>query len=151
MNRRHLIKSLVLTALGTSLISSNSEAATAADEKKNKRLRVGETLHYDKDLTIKFLGVKKDGRCPINATCISAGDAEVLLRVKVSGSKARTISLHTNEQPLRHIFSVQYPEGMVGIPKSYSVSIASLNPLPYAGKKTPQSAYRLKLAIATAV
>ncbi|GAA5128023.1 hypothetical protein JIN84_07830 [Luteolibacter yonseiensis] len=153
MNRRHLLKSLVLTALGSSLIAPGSSAATPTPEKtgKNKPLKVGETLHFDKDLSIKFLSVKKDHRCPINARCITAGDAEVLLRVKVGSGKPRIVSLHTDEEPNSHVFAVKYPKGTMGIPKSYLVSIGSLNPLPYAGRKTRQSDYRLRLAISTAV
>lgn len=150
MIRRKFLKTLTLTAIGSTFISLNSEAASPTKGKR-KVLSVGETLHFDDGLSITFIRVKKDQRCPINAKCLTAGDAEILLRVKVDGRKARTVSLHTNEQPLNHVFSVRYPEGMAGIPKSYNVSIGSLNPLPYAGKKTPQRAYRLKLAISTAV
>jgi hypothetical protein len=150
MIRRQFIKTLALTAIGSTFIPLTSEAATPA-KGKSKLLSVGEILHFDDDLTIKFVRVKKDQRCPINAQCLTAGDAEVILRVKVGSSKTRTVSLHTNAKPRRHVFAVKYPDGMAGIPKSYSVSIASLNPLPYAGKKTRQSDYRLKLAISVAV
>lgn len=146
MNRRHLIKSIVLTAIGGSLVTRSD-----AKPQKAKRLRVGETLDYDDGLSIRFLSVKKDDRCPINAQCVTAGDAEILLRVKVGNSKARVVSLHTDAKPNHHVFAVKYPKGMVGIPKSYVVSIGSLNPLPYAGRKTPQSDYRLRLEIAVAV
>jgi len=150
MNRRHLIKSIVLTALGSGLVTPNASAAESGPG-KTKALRVGETLDYDDGLSIRFLSVKKDDRCPINAQCVTAGDAEILLRVKVGTSKARVVSLHTDAKPNRHIFAVKYPKGMMGIPKSYTVSIASLNPLPYAGRKTPQGDYRLRLRIAVAV
>lgn len=150
MNRRHLIKSLLLTTIGSTFISSQSEAASPA-KGKGKILSVGETLRFDNDLSITFIRVKKDGRCPINARCVTAGDAEVILQVKVGSTKSRIVSLHTNDKPNSLVLPVKYPKGFMGIPKSYLVSIANLNPLPYAGKKTRQSDYRLKLAISTAV
>jgi len=150
MNRRHLLKSLVLTSIGSTFLSSRSEAASPAKGKKGKTLSVGETLRFD-DLSITFIRVKKDARCPINAMCLTAGDAEVILLVKVGSSRPRIVSLHTNEKPDSLVLPVKYPKGFMGIPKSYLVSIANLNPLPYAGKKTRQSDYRLKLAISTAV
>jgi hypothetical protein len=150
MNRRHLIKSIVCTALGGSLITPNAEAS-GAKPCKAKHLRVGERLDFDDDLSIRFLSVKKDERCPINAQCVSAGDAEVLLRVKVGTSKSRVVSLHTDDKPNQLVLPVKRPKGMFGIPKSYVVSIDSLDPLPYAGKKTPQGDYRLRLEISVAV
>ena len=151
MIRRQFIKTLALTAIGSSFISLESEAAAAPAKGRSKLLSVGEALRFDDDLTITFVRVKKDQRCPINAMCLTAGDAEVILRVKVGSRKARTVSLHTDNKPSSLVFPVRYPDGMVGIPKSFLVSIASLNPLPYAGKKTRQKDYRLKLAISTAV
>jgi hypothetical protein len=150
MNRRHLIKSIFLTALGSGLVTSHASAAgTGAG--KTKPLRVGERFDYDEGLSVRFLSVRKDGRCPINAKCVAAGDAEVLLRVKVGAGKPRVVSLHTDAEPNRLVLAVKYPKGMSGIPKSYVVSVASLNPLPYAGKTTPQGDYRLRLKVDVAV
>lgn len=149
MKRRSLLKSIVLSALGGSLITPSTSAAER--ERKDKHLRVGQTLHFDDGLSIKFLSVRKDGRCPINAQCASAGDADVLLRVKVGSGKPRNVSLHTDTMPNQHVFPVKYPKGIVGIPKSYVVSIASLDPLPYDDRKTRQRDYRLQLVISVAV
>jgi hypothetical protein len=150
MNRRHLIKSLALTAFGISFSSIPAEAAKP-DKETNKRLKIGETLHYDEGLSITFLAVGKDHRCPINARCIDAGDAEVILRVKLDNQKPRTVTLHTHKKPRQLVIPVEYPDGMAGIPKSYLISVASLSPLPYIGKKIRRRDYRLKLAISTAV
>lgn len=151
MNRRHLIKSLVLASIGSTLLTSQAGATTPAKGKKGKALSVGQTLRFDDDLSITFIRVKKDARCPINAMCLTAGDAEVILLVKVGSGRPRIVSLHTNDEPNSLVLPVKYPKGFMGIPKSYLVSIANLNPLPYAGKKTRQSDYRLKLAISPAV
>ncbi len=153
MNRRHLLKTLTLSALGAGAfpISANSAAAGPLTEKP-KSLSVGDTLQYDSELEVTFLAVRKDHRCPINAQCLTAGDAVVVLRIKAGNQKAKTVSLHTKNQPRRLVIPAnRYPEGFAGIPKSYVIGIRSLNPLPYSGKKTPRSAYRLKLHISVAV
>ena len=148
MNRRHLIRAL---AMGSCAILLGTVRANAVEPGKGKNLHVGETLRYDGGLKITFLAVRNDSRCPINAKCIWAGDAEVVLRVKAGNQAARKVTLHTNLKPQTVVIPAQvFPPGMAGIPKSYVVGIAALTPQPEAGKKTLQSDYRLKLDISVA-
>ncbi len=149
MNRRQMIRSLALTALGIPVaISATSQAATG---KKREPLRVGESMRFDSDLKITFLAVSNDSRCPINAKCISAGNAEIVLRVEAGNQAAKNYRLNTNRKPRQLIIPANvFPPGFFGIPKTYGIEIASLSPLPY-GDKTPQKAYRLRLGISVAV
>jgi hypothetical protein len=156
MNRRHLIQSLALTAFATLITAGSVSAAditadAAARSKQGKRLKVGETLRYDSGLSVTFLAVKNDFRCPINAQCLTAGDAAVLLRVKAGKDPAKNVTIHTNRKPNFLVIPYPYAKGEAGIPKSYTIRIGQLNPLPYAGKKTLQSDYRLKLNITVAL
>lgn len=153
MNRRSILRHLALMAV-MALASATglfSVASASAAPGKSETLSVGETYRYDKDLRITFLAVTKESLCPINAMCISAGDAEILVRVKAGAGPAKNYKIHTDRKPTYQVIPVKYPEGMVGIPKSYTLSIAELSPLPFAGKKTKQSDYRLKLAIQVAL
>lgn len=138
---------------GGALLSNRASAAPPEEPQKGKRLSVGQTLRYDEGLSVTFLAVLNEGRCPINARCVSAGDAEISLRIKAGNQKPKIVSLHTAGKGKRHIVipANEFPDGVAGIPKSYTISIASLTPQPYAGEKTPQSAYRLKLKITVAV
>lgn len=145
MNRRSILRNLALVAITPVFPTS---VASAAPEKSGS-ISVGETYRYE-DLRITFLEVTNDSRCPINAKCISEGDAEILLRVKAGAGPAKNHRLHTHRKPRRQIIPINYPDGMVGIPKSYQLSIAELSPLPTAGKKTKPSDYRLTLAIQVA-
>ncbi len=146
MNRRHLIRTLAMTVLGT------SASFAAGAENKADVLRAGESLRYDEDLKITFIAVTKDQRCPINAQCLTQGDAVVVLRVKAGNQAARNVRIHTDLKPRKVVIPAnEFPPGMAGIPKSYVIGIAKLNPLPTAGKITPQSKYRLRLRISEAV
>lgn len=154
MKRRQLIQSLAMTILGTGALLTNRAAAAAPEKpQKGKHLAVGESLRYDDGLTVTFLAVLKDSRCPSNAKCIRAGNAVVSLRIKAGNQKPKIVTLNTDGKKNRRIVipANKYPEGMAGIPKSYTIGIASLTPLPYAGKKTLQSDYRLKLKISVAL
>lgn len=157
MNRRNIIKSLAMTVLASSTLLGSAAHAAAPektwDQPKGKGLSVGQTLRYDEDLTVTFLAVLKDSRCPINARCISAGNAKVLLRVKAGNQKPKIVSLNTAGK--RGTFIVipanKLGEGEAGIPKSYGISVGSLSPGREIGKKTKQSDYRLTLSISVAL
>lgn len=137
--------------MGSCAILLGTVRVSAVEPGNERGLHVGETLRYDGGLKITFLAVRNDSRCPINAKCIWAGDAEVVLRVKAGNQAARKVTLHTNLKPQTVVIPAQvFPPGTAGIPKSYVVGIAALTPQPEAGKKTLQSDYRLKLDISVA-
>ena len=104
MNRRHLIRAL---ALGSCAFLLGAVRASAAEPGNEKTLHVGETLRYDRGLKITFLAVRNDSRCPINAKCIWAGDAAVVLRVKAGNQAARRVTLHTNLKPQTVVIPAQ--------------------------------------------
>jgi|GEM_PF-3157811 len=150
MKRRELIKTLVMAAIGYTTFLATSGQASAAAVAPFPLLSVGDSLRYDAGLKINFIGVKNDSRCPLGATCISAGDAEVLLRVTVGKQAPKIISVHTNHKPRVVVLSA-VPPGKIGIPKSYSIRISELTQRPKKGKKLKQSDYRLILGISVAV
>jgi hypothetical protein len=152
MKRRDLIKSIAMTAFGAGsmMFTANAAAETVRAAGTGMReLAVGETVRFDKTLRVTFLKVSKDSRCPINARCITAGDAEVLLEVKVGANQPEIVTLHTHDDPRYAVFSA-LPDGMIGIPKSYTVRLRKLTPQPIAGKKTRQRDYRLTLGFSIA-
>ena len=141
--------------MGTCALVFSATRASAQDAALNPgtvpSLHVGETFRYDSGLKITFLAVKNDSRCPINAQCIWAGDAEVVLRVKAGNQAARKVVIHTNLKPRTIVIPENvFPPGMFGIPKSYVISIARLTPLPNTESELLQSDYRLKLRISVA-
>jgi hypothetical protein len=48
------------------------------------------------DLTLTFVRLVGDSRCPTGVTCIRAGDAAVLVRADKPGSAAADLMLHTS-------------------------------------------------------
>jgi hypothetical protein len=147
MNRRQLLRTLTLSALGTgSCLSSSSQPASATVAIRVSRpISVGETFQYDNDLKIIFGSMIDDSRCPVNAKCVSEGDAEVLLRIKVGKEKYKNYWLHTQTRPKK--LEVVFVNPTNGSVKTYIIDIATLDPRPYVGKKFRQSDYRLALHI----
>jgi hypothetical protein len=151
MKRRELIQSLAMTVLGGGACLLGINQASAESPKPvQKGLAVGQSLRFDDGLKLTFVGVRHDSRCPQGAFCITAGDAEVLLLAYVGKRPAKVIRVHTELEPQVVVLSA-LPPGKVGIPKSYSVRVESLSPLPKIGRKLKQSDYRVVLDIGVAV
>jgi hypothetical protein len=88
------------------------------------------------DVSIRFIGVQGDSRCPADAICIQGGDALVRVEVLPStgGAGARTYDLHTaNSQPVRH--------------GDVSIALVELAPYPFASRPTQPGDYRATLRV----
>lgn len=115
-------------------------------------MSVGQTWQYDDGLKVTLLAVRDDSRCPVNARCIWAGDAKIVLLVQAGQQPAKKVVLHTTLKPQVAVIPANIlPPGTVGIPKSYVISLGTLSPQPIAGNAILQSDYRLKLRISTAL
>jgi hypothetical protein len=73
-------------------------------------------------LTVIFVGVKEDSRCPDNARCVWAGNAAVELRME-GGSDSVAITLNSGVEPksievrgLRFTIASLLPTPMIGAP-----------------------------------
>ena len=63
-------------------------------------IAVGRTVSIVDDVSVQFVGVTGDSRCPADAMCIQGGDAIVRLNVAADGSRSH-VDLHTgNMRPV---------------------------------------------------
>lgn len=92
------------------------------------KMDVGETISL-KDVSIKFVGITEDSRCPEQVTCIWAG--RVIAEIEVTKMKEAPITKHIiigqtrpNESNSRVIYSKE----------EYSIEVASIAPYPVAEK-----------------
>lgn len=64
------------------------------------QIRVGEQKSADSGrLTIKFVSVVEDSRCPMNARCIWAGEAKIKIAVSKGKMAPRFVELNLGEAP----------------------------------------------------
>lgn len=87
------------------------------------------------DLVVRFEAVPNDSRCPVDVKCITAGDATVALRLEGGGAEARTIELHTLDEP---------KEARHG---GFVVALVILRPRPVSTRPTPLREYRATLRV----
>jgi hypothetical protein len=108
------------------------------------KLKVGRSVTFKREgLRLKFLSVANDSRCPVNVTCVWAGNAEVLVEVGAgSGKGKRTLRLNTNAGPERP------GEGKYG---HYTVKLLGLTPRPRDGRKIKAGEYTATLLVALVV
>lgn len=55
-------------------------------------------------LSVQFIGVADDTRCPIEANCVNAGSATVRLRVWREGREPAILTLRTDAAPPRDVY-----------------------------------------------
>jgi hypothetical protein len=72
----------------------------SAREPETVKVRVGQSKNADAGrLTINFISVVEDSRCPINARCVWAGNAKIKIAVSKGKAAARTVELNSSLKP----------------------------------------------------
>jgi len=98
-------------------------------------LTVGESIAVQgTPITIRFLGVLEDSRCPVNADCIWAGNARVELELRGLDAPA-TLSLNSFNGAKEVVYG------------SYRVRLVELVPVPTTAGPLPQRDYRATLRV----
>ena len=77
--------------------SQNSQTATQQELGRAFAMKIGESVTLN-DLRLTFRSVEGDSRCPIDAVCVWAGDAEIALKIEQAGNAA-VAALHTTLDP----------------------------------------------------
>ena len=100
-------------------------------------VRVGGTVPLPgTSVTVTFVRVRDDSRCPTGVTCVWEGDAVVELRVQ-NRAEERTLELHVNPRFTRQASAL-----------GVTIDLERLDPYPGADKPIAPKAYRLTLNIA---
>jgi hypothetical protein len=129
-----LLGALALSSLAACAASPASASTVVLD--RDFDLGAGESARLEgSDLVVRFEAVTRDSRCPVDVTCITAGDAVVRLSLRGGGGETGALELHTGEEPR---------EGGQG---AFVVRLQALRPLPRAGQAIPASDYVATLSI----
>jgi hypothetical protein len=99
-------------------------------------LRLGQTVSAG-GLGVTFLEVSNDSRCPLDATCISAGDAYLQLAVSAADRSPATLL------PLQ----VNAPDHNTGTVGGYSIAVKSLGPYPSVSRPIDKGTYTVTVEV----
>jgi hypothetical protein len=88
------------------------------------------------DVTLRFVGVAGDSRCPADAVCITGGDAIVAVRVTEAGRASRDYELHTGDSSRA---AVEH--------RDLRIELVELQPYPFSSRPFPPADYRATLRV----
>jgi uncharacterized Zn finger protein len=107
---------------------------------ENFVLRVGqEVLVADQKLSVKFVSVPEDSRCPKGVNCIWAGNVRVQLQVTKTKSKPVKVELNLNPR--------DFPDGEAGGSGDYKIKLVKVDPYPVADQPIKAGDYTATLSI----
>lgn len=125
----------LLVVIGLTVWSACSPAGPTARLNQEFVLAPGETARITgADVSIRFVGVQGDSRCPADAICIQGGDAVVRIEVLSSTAGGRAYDLHTgNMRPAVH--------------EDLAIALVELTPYPFSSRPTQPGDYRATLRV----
>ncbi len=80
-------------------------------------------------LTIKFLSLVEDSRCPTDVQCIQAGNARIQVSIGKQGGAAETFEINTTLGPKGATFG------------GYAINLVSLTPAPKSNIRINRNGY----------
>ena len=99
-------------------------------------LPVGETaVIKGEDLSLKFIEVTGDSRCPTGVVCVWAGEATCRLRVTYQGNQSELVLTQSGGS-----------EGTQDLLKKYTISF-KLEPYPESGQEIGEKDYQLVMTV----
>lgn len=96
-------------------------------------LKYGETIIINNDISITFVKVNNDSRCPINANCIWAGNAEINLLVKTPNEE-KSVVVNSSLKP--NSFFVD----------KLLIELLEVNPYPNSNDHIKMEDYKIKIS-----
>jgi hypothetical protein len=99
-------------------------------------LRVGnQTTLFRRDLTVQFVSVLDDSRCPRGTQCITAGNATIRVRIRQGSRPWRTLDIKLDGNN-----SIEFFRG-------YRIDLLNLTPVPRENVRINRFQYRATLRI----
>lgn len=119
--------SLILMLVAVSVATTTAQA----QRDQTIRVRVNQQKSIPRaNLTITFLSLVEDSRCPEGTRCVWAGNARILVRVShARGGKPETFEINTNTGARGASFD------------GYAINLVSLEPRPRANARLNRNAY----------
>ena len=116
---KNFVTSAVLIIIALASVSFAQTTAKTIKLNKEFTLSTKQKAYVKSDkLTIEFVSVLEDSRCPTDVDCVWAGSAKVQIKVSKGKMAAQVFELNTNLEPK----TITY--------QGYKIEILDLNPAP---------------------
>lgn len=128
-----LFTSLILTLLFGSFALANAQQENPAQKFS---VRVGNQKKASiSRITVKFVSLIEDSRCPTDAQCIQAGNARIKVQVSKAGSDPITFEANTNLGEKGNIY------------EGYAIYLTNLTPTPKSNVRLNRNAYTATFSV----
>ena len=127
MRPAHLLAALWLAACSSSVVLPGGRGGEF-------ELSVGDRAVFASyGVEVRFEGITADSRCPVDVTCVWAGDAAAALLLSTPGSEPGTVTLHTA------------PGSDSTTAGALVLTLVRVEPLPREGVAIDPASYRIRL------
>jgi hypothetical protein len=94
------MRKLILVLILTFVSGTCFQAAARANQQQQLSVRIHQQKRLARrDLTVRFVSLVEDSRCPVDTNCVWAGNAKIkILAIRRNGS-SRIFELNTNLKP----------------------------------------------------
>ena len=137
--KRLLLTLVAILGIGATTISAALEPETFKPEifkPETFALRNGTQRTVARgELTIRFVSVMEDSRCPVDVNCVWEGNAKIKVKVTDRRGRTKMMELNTNGEPKGDQFG------------RYAIRLVNLTPKPTQKLKHMPSRYNARLSI----
>ena len=112
---------------------AQTNTTTTQREVGKATMKIGDSIVMG-ELRLTFRSVERDSRCPIDAACVWAGDAEIALKIE-QANRAAVAALHTMLEPKKTEWN------------GYTISLVSLTPVRRAADAVNPEDYRAEVVV----
>ncbi len=131
--QQHPVKIIFLTAMAILSIPT----FTSAQSPEILTIRAGhQKSAAGGEITVRFVAVEEDSRCPANANCVWSGNARIKVKVTNRGGTSKMMLMNTDMGPKGD----QYD--------GWAIYLTSLTPLPRSNAKTTAARYTAMFSVA---
>jgi hypothetical protein len=131
---RELVGTFVVAAVTFSSGCGGNSNAPSGTLPVAVTVQVGQTITAD-GLSVTFIGVSSDSRCPSDANCVIAGDATL------------QFNLAANQRAAHYDLQVARADARRATHQGFTIEVQALEPYPSSGKTIRQDEYRALIGI----
>ena len=132
--RVKFMKTKLILALLLTIVFGTIQTVEAQSRQQQK-IQIHKQKKFSKsNLTVKFVSLIEDSRCPEGANCVWAGNAKIKIEISKNGKK-ETFDLNTTVEPKVATFN------------GYAIELLSLTPVPKENIRINRNGYIATFAV----
>ena len=134
VENKEIMKTIFLSLILT-IVFGTFMQMEAKPKQQFKLLVNNQKVISGSQITVKFISLIEDSRCPKGTNCIHAGNAKIQIKVSKRGGESKTFELNTNLGPKGETF------------EGYAINLVNLTPTPRDNIRINRNGYTATFSI----